>query len=212
MNGDGQIPTGAGTLDPLNQAALDGLATASNEQLTKTRSHAEKWLGGITALAGLVGTAIVLKGPATIEDFGTLEKLGLAGAVAVAALFVGNGIFLANRAAWGEPGDPPVVETQPLGTLATRLDEARSIEVKATRAALKKAIDFTAAGVALALIAVLASWFIEPEKDESAKTTCVLDADNNVVLKVAGGQLAVQELRDLDVAPCPAGNSDDESG
>ena len=67
-------PVGTASRDDLEAAALLDRNEANRLQLVRTR--AEKWLGGLTALTGLVTTVLVIKGPQSTADIATSWKIG----------------------------------------------------------------------------------------------------------------------------------------
>jgi len=209
------------TSDPFVPGARTAPATAEDvaaakeigdfraAQLGRLQGRAEKWIGGLTAITGLLTAAVVVKGP---EDFGKLSEGRqdwIVALLVIGGIFLGLGIILAYRAAHGDPfgrdqleqfetGDSPRVTG---AAAAWRLAVASS--TASARTSLQKAVIATVLGVLVLAGAIGLTWLSpEAKASDEAGSICVRgDRDEVTAIdalpSVKGGSLTV--------VPCPKG-------
>ena len=91
------------TADPEAAAAAQALRQAAPQQLADLRSAAEKWIGGITALYGLLGFAGLVTERSTIAQLGVGWQVGIALASLAAVGLAALAVYRAYEAAYGWP-------------------------------------------------------------------------------------------------------------
>ena len=156
---------GTPSRDDLEAAALLDRNEANRLQLV--RSRAEKWLGGLTALTGLVTTVLVIKGPQSTADIATSWKIAVGSLIALALAVLAFGTFRAYQSAYGDPGRLDEVSSQPVTDLAVRLARKRNEAAAAAQAHLRHAVFATLAAVALLAVAIGLTWFAPPGPEDS---------------------------------------------
>jgi hypothetical protein len=89
--------------DPSLEAASQQLYEAASQQVTALRGSADKWIGGTTALLGLLGVGGVAVGKDAVSSLSTSPKLavGILAGLAVAA--AAAAVILGYAAAYGWP-------------------------------------------------------------------------------------------------------------
>ena len=195
------IGGGTPSRDDLEAAALLDRNQANRLQLVRTR--AEKWLGGLTVLTGLVGTVLVIKGPQSTTDIATSWKaaVGLLIAAALAVLIFGT--YRAYQSAYGDPGRLDEVDSQPLKDLSFRLDKARNKAAKDAQAHLSHAVIATLAAVALLATAIGITWFAPAAPKTTSSSICIL-VDGKMIAKLAGDSVTLKTLSPgTELRPCP---------
>ena len=149
--------TGGGSAADLR--ALAALQTYAAGELTRIQGRSEKWIAGLTAITGVLTTAIVIKGPETFTkmvDTVTVGPISFPPAGAVIALmvlggfFIGMGIYKAYVSANGDPttGDALMVLAEQYtseGAFGKYLAAMKSTAATARRA-LKRAVQATIVG------------------------------------------------------------------
>lgn len=175
----------------MEASALLDRNEANRLQLVRTR--AEKWLGGLTALTGLVGAVLVIKGPQSTADIATSWRaaVGLLIAAALACLMFGT--YRAYQSAYGDPDRLDEVNTQPLTGLAGRLAKARKRAAKDAQAHFRHAVIATLAAVALLATAIGITWFAPAPPTRGASSVCIL-VNGKMIAKFAGDSVALRSL------------------
>lgn len=107
-------PLGAGNPNPLDLAAADQLEGNEAGRLDLVRERAEKWIGGISALTGVLGTVLVVKGPETVTEIPVGWRIATAGSLGAALILLAFGTYLAYQAAFGDPGAVEEINPVPL--------------------------------------------------------------------------------------------------
>jgi hypothetical protein len=94
--------------DPTLEAAARELIAAGPKQLADVRAAAEKWIGGVTALFGIFGVAIVVSTRSTLTNLpsGWQAVIGIAAAASVG--LAGLAVYWIYRAAYGWPVTYPI--------------------------------------------------------------------------------------------------------
>jgi hypothetical protein len=185
------IVGGTASREDLDAAALLNRNEANRLQLVRAR--AEKWLGGLTALTGLLGAVLVIKGPQSTADIATSWKVavGLLIATALAALVFG--IYRAYQSAYGDPGRLDEVSTQPLTGLAARVAIARNKAAADAQAHLSHAVTATLAAVALLATAIGIIWFAPQDLKTTSSTVCIV-VNGKTIVKLGSDNLTLKTL------------------
>ena len=185
------VSGGTASRDDLEAFALLDRNEANRLQLVRTR--AEKWLGGVTALIGLVGAVLVIKGPQSTADIATSWRAAVGLLIAAALAFLVFGTYRAYQSAYGDPGRLDEVDIQPLTGLAGRLAETRQKAAKAAQTHLRHAVIATLAAVALLATAIGGIWFAPAAPTRAASSVCIL-VDGKMIAKFAGDSVALRSL------------------
>jgi hypothetical protein len=188
--------------DLLDVLALAEIDQSNLERVKIARARAEKWIAGLTALVGLTGTAVVIKGPDSIAKVSEGARAGIATLLVGAFISLAYATFQAYRAAFGDPTHPESIPREPLNGLHGRLLNARIDAESRSVKHLGQAIQATFIGIALIITAIGVSWFsLAPSS--GAASTCVYGRGPEVLMEV-DGVLSISELeRGLEIRPCP---------
>ncbi len=169
-------------------AASGKIAEFRAGQLERLQGRAEKWIGGMTAITGLLTTAIVIKGP---ENFGKLSDarqalivlLLVAGALALAV-----GVYNGYAAAHGDPFGQDALDRfadldHPRVTgAADAWVGAVSSAISDARRSLKVAVTSTLVGFLVLGAAVVVTWTSEEEASATNEDgVCILNDDGEAV-------------------------------
>jgi hypothetical protein len=165
------VSGGTASREDLEAAALLDRNEANRLHLVRTR--AEKWLGGLTALTGLVATVLVIKGPQSTTDIATSWKIAVGSFIAAALAVLVFGTYRAYQSAYGDPGRLDEVDSQPVTGLARRLATARNQAAAAAQAHLSDAVIATLAAVVLLAVAIGLTWFAPPAAKHSSLSPTV---------------------------------------
>jgi hypothetical protein len=149
-------------------------------RLELVRGHAEKWVGGLTALTGLLGTVLIHKGPQSVSDIPIAWRVVVAALVGVALGLLAFATFRAYQSAYGDPGRLETVARVPLQGLHDRVEDKRKEAAEKAQAHLKHAVVATFVGIVALAVGVGATWFA-PTDGSSSKTVCVL-VDEKVIV------------------------------
>lgn len=202
----------SGQVSPADAEALERIQSYSGGELTRVQTRAEKWITGLTALTGVLTTAVVLKGPEGFTELAaSREILGLSvdpRQVVVALMFVGGGavavgIWNAYSAAHGSPLDHDGLSDfsdsniPAAGAAGAWMRAVRATEKSAT-AALQRAAIFTIIGITLLAAAVILAW-TTPTTSSTSSTCIEIGGD---VVEIEGAVPTVIE-GSLAVVPCP---------
>ncbi|HEX3426790.1 MAG TPA: hypothetical protein VHT30_11700 [Acidimicrobiales bacterium] len=194
-------PLAAGDPDPLDLDAAEQLERNDTRRLDLVRARAEKWIGGIAALGGLVTTVLVVKGRDTVADLTTPWRATTAAPLAAALLLLALATYRAYQAAYGDPGTLAQINPIPLTGLHHRLTDARRATATTALAHLAAAIKAALAAIALIALAVGVTWFA-PTHTPTQKT-CVYD-NGQLLLQIAAPSLPVRQTRPgATLRPCP---------
>ena len=142
----------AGDPSPADIAAADELAVNEQDRLGLVRGRAEKWIGGLTALTGLLATVLVVKGPDSVTVLSSAAKVVIGGLFAAAFVLLAYATFRVYSAAYGVPGELVEVQSDRVVGLAARVDTARGDAAGRVQRAVRAAVFATF--VAIGLIAV----------------------------------------------------------
>jgi hypothetical protein len=182
---------GTPSRDDLEAAALLDRNEANRLQLVRTR--AEKWLGGLTALTGLVTTVLVIKGPQSAADIVTSWKIAAGSLIALALAVLIFGTFRAYQSAYGDPGRLDEVSSQPVMGLAVRLANKRNEAAAVAQAHLRHAVFATLAAVALLAAAIGLTWFAPLAPKTASSSVCIL-VHGNVIAELASDNVTLKTL------------------
>jgi hypothetical protein len=128
-------------------------------RLGLVRGRSEKWLGGLTALTGLLGTVLIIKGPTSATDVPIAWRITVVVLVAASLGLLGLATFRAYRSAYGDPGSLLEIDHTQLAGLGARLERARLRGASTAQNDLKVAVRGTFAAVALLAVATGLTWF-----------------------------------------------------
>jgi hypothetical protein len=196
-------PLGAGSPDPLDLQAVQQLERNEAGRLELVRARAEKWIGGVSALGGVLGTVLVVKGRDSVENITWGWRLAAAIGLALALVALAYATYRAYQAAFGSPGTLAEIETVPLAGLHRRLIEARRLTADEALSHLAVAVK-TAVFVAITLIAAAVGITFAPTVTRpSEKSVCVYD-NGRLLVEVASPALAIRQMvQGTRVGPCP---------
>lgn len=184
-------------------AAFDQLEKNEDERLDTVRGRAEKWLGAITGITGLVSTVLIIEGPDSARDLTTHARYFTAGFLAVALLSLAYATYKAYSAAYGEPGEFHEIATDEIAGLARRLRLERRNRSKAVLASTRIALEWTAVGLFLLLAGVGITWFGPTGGSPGEKTRCIL-IEGEVVAELDGSAISLARLdEDAALSDCP---------
>jgi hypothetical protein len=193
---------GAGNPDPKDLDAVEQLDRNEAGRLDLVRTRAEKWIGGVAALTGILGTALVIKGPADVSKIDQGYRIAVAAAIAFAIGLLALATYRAYSAAFGEPGSLQQISADPVAGLHARLTEARKQAATEALSDLKSAVRYVFIAVALIAIAVGITWFAPTESSSSA-TTCIY-ANGTLVTSVSGSSVTIKSsAAGTEIKPCP---------
>lgn len=194
------VPNGATAADV---AALAALQTYAGQELTRLQSRSEKWIGGLTAITGVLTTAIVIKGTESFTALASPFPEIVAALMVLGGLLIGYGIYEGYVAAHG---DPLATESLMARAEAQTLEGAYRDYVTAMRGAatnarnaLRSAVVASVIGTLLLAAAVVVTW-AGPAKKGSADTYCFQVGQQ--VVEVEGSTPAVTS-GSLTLVPCP---------
>jgi hypothetical protein len=193
---------GTPSRDDLEAAALLDRNEANRLQLVRTR--AEKWLGGLTALTGLVTTVLVIKGPQSTADIATSWKIAVGSLIALALVVLVFGTFRAYQSAYGDPGRLDEVKPQPVTGLAVVLASKRNEAAAAAQAHLRHAAIATLAAVVVLAVAIGLTWFAPPAPKTASGSVCIL-VRGTVIAELASDSVTLKTLSPgTELRRCPA--------
>jgi hypothetical protein len=193
------VPMPASRLDFSTQREV---TEAEGKRLSTARTRAEKWIPGVTALAGLLTTVLVLKGPESVSKLDTTTRTLIAVLLGIALVLLIAAIRSAYSAAFGSESNPEEVPRQPVSGLHARVLRARRSAEATAKKRLGVAITLTVSGVLFIAAAVALSWFPLQQAQPEGERVCVL-LDGEPVVEVAGSSLAVKEQQEgYTIGPC----------
>lgn len=198
------VPLSAGNPSRFDLDAADELTGNEAGRLALVRARAEKWVGGITALTGLLATVLVVKGPDSVTALTTGSKAAVGALLAAGLLLLAYATYKAYTAAFGAPGDLVEISANPIDGLAVRLTDARRTAATGALTGMRNAVTATFIAVGCVAGAVAVSWFAptNPTADTS-RHVCVM-ANGTVVAKFPGNNVAVSAVEPgTSIGPCP---------
>lgn len=188
-----RIQIRGGNASPEDLDALASLRANAGNRLIIVRTRAEKWLGGLTALTGLLTTAIVIQGPQSATDFPVEWRLAVGVLILLALVALVVGLYLAYQSAYGDPTKLDEIREQPISTLAERLDQARRDGAATALRRLATAVVATVLAVALLATATAVTWFA-PTGSPSDDGSICLSVGGRTAAEIPGNSLAVTTL------------------
>jgi hypothetical protein len=181
-----------------NASRKDHEAAAVLEQneinrLQLVRTRAEKWLGGLTALTGLLGTVLIIKGPQSTTDISMPWRLAVGLLIALALALLLFGAYRAYQSAYGDPGHLDQMRAQPLTGLAGRLTTARRHAAAAAQAHLRDAVIATLAAIVLLAMAIGITWFAPVGGKANPNSTCLVVGGEKIA-ELDGDSVTIRTL------------------
>jgi hypothetical protein len=194
----------AGNASRLDHEALEQLEANDAERLRIVRGRAEKWIGGLTALTGLLGTVLVLKGPAQAANIPLEGRLVVAVLVTLSLGLLAGATFNAYRSAYGDPGKLEEVDRNPVEGLHERVTSARLEAANTAQKRLRDAVVLTFLGIAAIVAATGTTWLAPPaDKSDSHQGDTCITVDGETIATVAAETLPVVSLESgVALAPC----------
>jgi len=186
-----RVSSGTASREDLEAATLLDRNEANRLQLVRTR--AEKWLGGLTVLTGLVTTVLVIKGPQSTTDIATSWKVAVGLLIAAALAVLVFGTYRAYQSAYGDPGRLNEVPSQPLTGLAVRFATARNKTAADAQAHLSHAVIATLAAVALLATAIGLTWFAPPAPKTASSSVCLF-VGGKMIAQLASDSVTLKTL------------------
>lgn len=168
--------------------------------LSDIRGRAEKWAGGLTALTGLLSTALIIKGPAGILDVPESFRIIVAVFIAAALLSLIVATLFIYRAAYGSPFSLLILDRQPLTGLQRRFLSAQKQLGREALKFMRAAVWLTLVGIGILFIAIMLTWFAETSSTGAGAGVCI--EASGVTVKL-GELQAVDAPHQLTVVPCP---------
>lgn len=172
------------------------------KRLTTARASAEKWVGSITALTGLVGLVTILKGAESTSKVAPadLSRVGVLLGISFTLLVLG--VLLTSAAAYGIPFlADKVVRTPEEGLLTRGLEQIKKY-AKRSRILLTVGLGCVVLGLAFLLGASWKTWIPAQAKTSEADSVCVI-VNGSVVAKINAGSLDLKELTGAEIGACP---------
>jgi hypothetical protein len=183
--------------------SLKALDSYYDARLDIVRARSEKWLGGLTALTGLLGTVVILSGPEKASDVPMAGRIVVACLVASAFGALAFATYRAYQSAYGDPGDLTTIDRSPVNGLALRLSKARQADADQTQEYLRHAVVATFVGVTLIAVASGITWFTPTAVDESS--SICLFFDQKRVAEISGSTVSLKSTAGgLIVGSCPS--------
>lgn len=178
----------------------DYLKEQDFKRLTIAQGRAEKWVGSITALTGLVGLVSILKGPDSTSKLSAtvLNEVGVALGWSFGLLVLG--VLLTSAAAYGVPFLAGTVERQSEGVLGRALNKIKTY-ARASRVLLTIGVLCVVVGLAALLLASWKTWIPPAATTPGTELVCI-SVNGAVVAKINGSSLDIRELNGASVAPC----------
>jgi O-antigen/teichoic acid export membrane protein len=199
------------TVDPTTQganaadiAALALLQQYRADALSRIQKRAASWIAGLVAVTGVITTAVVIKGPDSIESLSEPCRALVIALVVAGGLLIANGIFRAYSAAYGDPFDQhDDLETRAakhqIEGASAAWNTAIANTAKDARAQLDKAAWSTIVGTACLALAILLTWI--KASDDPVTYTCFKSGTETI--KIEGSAPTVSEGQ-LTIIPCPS--------
>jgi hypothetical protein len=160
------------------------------EALTRVRAAAEKWAASLTAILGLFGTVLLVKGRDDISKL-TVTFQVLVGLVLLAALVTAAvAAYLAALAAQGTPEEV----RWPSGPALRQWEREQALLAKGRMKTSRRVTGIT---LALLVAAVALTWYGPPDDEESGQNVLVVPAAGAPVC----GKLRLGPARMLEVQP-----------
>jgi len=197
-------PVGAGTPDPLDLDAEAQLQQNEDARLQLVRARAEKWIGAIGALTGVLATALVIKGPDDATRLAVGWRVAAAVALGVAISLLAFATYRAYRAAFGQPDALSEIRTIPLTGLHNRLRKARKATADDALRDLGDAMQAVFAAIALIAGAVAITWFAPTDTAAKPTGTLCIYAGGELVARLSATSIAVNTTAaGTTIRPCP---------
>ena len=195
--------------------ALGRIQEYARGMLPRIQGQAEKWIGGLTALTGLLSIAIVVKGP---ESFSRLvesrslvgitvnPKSFVIGCMCIGALLIGISIYCAYVSAHGDPFKSELhdfawsSQSLPIGGLDAMWRSAIRKATTKARCFLRFAVGCSIVGILVLGLAVVVTWTTR-ESPYPAHSTCLMV--DKATIKLADVPEVVTGAVTLTFVSCP---------
>jgi hypothetical protein len=188
-------PLRAGNASRLDHEALAQLDANDAERLRIVRGRAEKWIGGLTGLTGLLGTVLVLKGPEQSAGLPVGWRIVVAALVALSLGLLAGATFNAYRSAYGDPGKLEEVDRNPVEGLHQRVTSWRLEIAEKAQQRLRTAVVLTFLGIEAIVAATGLTWFVPPvDKGDSHQGNTCITVGGETIARVAAENLTVASL------------------
>ncbi len=196
--------------------ALGRIQAYARGTLPRIQAQADKWIGGLTALTGLLSIAIVVKGPESFSKLVSKRELlwftiepdtFVIGAMCLGGLLIGVGIFCAYAAAHGNPFDDELdgiawdAQSLPVAGLDAKWRGAVRNTAKTAQKSLRNAVVSSIVGVLALGLAVLITWTTEEAPSKDTNEACVSMGDS--ILKFTELPAVVEGSVQLSILACP---------
>ena len=196
-----QVPGGSNAAD---LAALAALQTYAGQELSQLQSRSEKWIGGLTAITGVLTTAVVIKGTESFTSLVSPFPALVAGLMVVGGLLIGYGIYKGYVAAHGDPlaSDALLTRAKEQTVDGAYRDYVTAMRTGATNArdALAAAVVTSIVGTLLLAAAVVVTWTAPAKKGQSGDSFCFRSGNQIVELSGSAPDVATGSIT---LIPCP---------
>ena len=195
-------PLGVHRVSPLDLIAKRELEEASAHRAVTASQRAEKWIAGLTAITGLLGTVLLVKGPETVDKLTPVAKGWLAAFFAFALFLLAAATYSAYSAAFGDPLAPSKMRLETSEGLHARREAFRFAEEDRINGELATAIRRLFLGLTFLALGVAVTWFAKPPAPDPPKATC-LYSGSEVVLKLPGDSISALGIAGgYSIKPC----------
>lgn len=189
--------------DPRDAHAANQLDAYRVGELGRVRKGAERWSAGLAALATVLSTALVIKGPESFKALTPEASNGVLLLMVLGVSALAGSIYFSYRASAGSPSatelDKLASTQQTSHGLAGKWDAAVKSQVEDCRRSLSIAVWGTLVGVALLVAAVVVAWTGVAGDSATRTSTCIV-ADAGTVT-IDGAAPAVTS-GSLTIVPC----------
>lgn len=195
-------PLAAGVPDPLDLDANDEIERNEAGRLNIVRARAQHWIGGISALSGVLGTVLIVKGRESFTQITLGWRITIGAALAVALILLALATYCSYRAAFGSPDALAEIDPVPLTGLHARLLEARRDAATNALQDLSNAIRAVFAAVSVITLGVGITWFAPSGPPPSKSVVCIYSNGARLV-QLSGESVAVrQSSPGASIGPC----------
>jgi hypothetical protein len=213
-DGDRIVVIGSGDASSDDVEALRAIQDYRRDELPRLQARAERWIGGLTALTGVLTAAVVVKGPDTFSKLTPeRELLGMTfspkdvivGALLFGGVAIALGTWWAYSAANGDPlsrsGLEELVRKPPSSAAgaAAKWQTAVAVTAASARIRLRRGSAATIVGVFLLAVAVVVTW-TTTEASSTPDSVCVIGS-NGAVVRLEG-ELPKVATGEVTVVPC----------
>ena len=148
-----------GHVSPEDEKADLVLTRADESRLEDARAHATNWTAGLSALTGILGTALVVKGPDATAGLESWWKAAIAALLGLAISLLILGTTRLYSAAYGTLRDSNEIKRQPIDGLAARMKRDRYLLSIKVRKRTAQGVSLGLLAIAVLVLALSLSWF-----------------------------------------------------